>query len=205
MFCSIPQRCFWTSNLLILGGVDVENSYWVLHAREVQKSTRQGLCVHSASPFPLKAHWLRWGQAGFSSRFSLGHDVQIASLCRMYTAWKQSMRLLTLWSCLYSCVGPTVFTEERFFSFEENFLQTVLVDPYDTNRCFLELYMVWFTALQPGTAAQVWGLWQAWCHCVRPGESPCWLNRTGGKGGSPVHTPKIQRNVIILDSEMEKQ
>lgn len=71
--------------------------------------------------------------------------------------------------CRSHCLHP----EERFFSFEENFLQTVLVDPYDTNRCFLELYMVWFTALQPGTAAQVWGLWQAWCHCVRPGESPC--------------------------------
>lgn len=99
-----PKRCFWTSNLLILGGVEVESSYWVLHAWEVQKSTREGLCVHSANPFSLKAHWLRWGQAGFLSRLSLGHGVQMTNLCGMYTAWKQPLRLLTLRSCLYSCV-----------------------------------------------------------------------------------------------------
>lgn len=63
--------------------------------------------------------------------------------------------------------------EKRLFSFEENFLQTVLVDPCDTNRCFLELYMMWFTALRPGTVAQVWGLWQASCHRVGPGGSHC--------------------------------
>lgn len=92
--------------------------------------------------------------------------------------------------------------EKRLLSSEENFLQMVLVSPYNMNQYFPELSVVLFTSLQPGTAAQAQRLRSGqvpFCGAWRISLLTVQDMRERGKPGA--HTQK--QKMIIFDTEID--